>query len=107
MITTLPEHMKPMVEKAAEASYAWVCSRYQYDPTIVSWQKLSDARKNDFLASSEGCILAFLNACLEGGLAREGAARVIAGDWITDTNKSAFEGGLDFPALILSLGKAK
>lgn len=98
MITTLPEHLKPMVEKAR----------------IAFWDT---ARNRDIslLATHEAAILAFLNACLDGGGAIKTTACTGCGSqlalWeiqklVPDAISCCPERRVS-PALILSLGEAK
>jgi len=83
-ITTLPEHLKPMVEKAAAGVFV-----------IPNMPRLEDF------------LLAFLNACLEGGVAAEAEGYEYAKGWFAHHSFQMDNNGGDFPALILSLGAAK
>jgi hypothetical protein len=80
-LTTLPEHMKPMVEKAAEAR-----SKYIFGASPADLNEKSSAW---IFEMAETEIIAFLNACLQGGVAHE---------------QEQWDG---IPALILNLGEIK
>ncbi len=84
MITTIPEHLKPMVEKAAA------------DVFIIP----NMARLENFL-------IAFLNACLEDRVAVEAEGYEYSKGWFAHHSFRMDNHGGDFPALILSLGAAK
>ena len=81
-ITTLPEHLKRAI------AAAWLAM-----PAGASHEE------------TEEVILAFLNACLEGGVAREAIGCAVVSDWVATTGIHCDPD--DFPVLILSLGEAK
>lgn len=97
-LTTLPEHLRPMVERAAWA---------------INDDCLTDG---DFAESvAFDAVLAFLNACLDGGVAREAGAfeynmrPEYSKEWTAETIDLSDSMWAEkvFPALILNLGEAK
>ena len=96
-LTTLPAHLKPMVEKAALAMYGY-----------KGWGHLEGTQTQEIARqmAEAGC-LAFLNACLDGGVAtsvvayspRKGAV-LASTAWERNSTDH-------FPALILNLGEGK
>ncbi len=103
-ITTLPEHLKPMVEKAARRIFNASCGGL-----LPDW--VEESKWNEAVAIAEADALAFLNACLEGGVAREGCAGPTfrhPNHWSACTRNAHIKITTDqFPALILNLGEAK
>lgn len=99
-ITTLPEHLKPMVEKAAKAMWAIEWPGYKWPDADRASQP-----RDRILKEAEAGLLAFLNACLEGGVAREAIGCAVVSDWVATTGIHCDPD--DFPVLILSLGEAK
>lgn len=101
MITTLPAHLMPMVEKAAEAGYEVIRKQYTWS---VPWNDLHVVHRQRICDEQFAACLGFVNACLDGGVAREAQTITDAKDWVATTVSIKFS---DFPALILSLGEAK
>ena len=87
------EHLRPMVEKAAEAGYEATRIHYAW---AVSWESLPEAQRQRLCAEQGAALLAFLNFCLDGGVAR-------------NCTYSFDEGRKwkDCPALVIKLGEAK
>lgn len=93
-LTALPDNLKPAVEKALEAKLDRLYSIPLADVSLDVRQEMLDDLEDDCLA--------FLNACLEAGEAREAKAYCNHpdGGWLYST----FNEGSDFFVLILRMG---
>jgi hypothetical protein len=105
------EHLRPMVEKAAEAEYIKLTQR----SSAPTWAWAADNTRRLYIADMEAGILAFLNACLEGGVARvaqecTGCGCRLSIEELQRKNPTAFsccpERDMQ-PTVILNLGEAK
>lgn len=65
-LTTLPAVLEPMVEKAAQAIY-----EADFEDDIPWWGDMFDEVREPFRHRARMAILAFLNAALASGVARE------------------------------------
>jgi hypothetical protein len=92
-LTTLPDNLKPAVEKAAQELFNAKMGGTD-DPT------LTDMLAAICMEDAEKAVLAFLNAAIEAGDAREAELAQTAGDWYADT----IFGGDKPNALILRMG---
>lgn len=93
------EHLKPMVEKAAEAR----CQRILGIPLTG----LNEEGQRSAIAIVEHEVIAFLNACLDGGVAAEADGFNRIDGMEADSTPRPDGATFDFRALILSLGEAK
>jgi hypothetical protein len=97
-LTAIPEHLKPMVEKAALAVATDLHEMKEYG---IDGADAYAMRKEWFDKQATVSILAFLNTCLESRVAREAGASVMSsGRWAAYEGKTA----PFFPALIIRMG---
>jgi hypothetical protein len=96
-ITTLPDNLKPAVERVAEAYYNAMWMR----APDAAWNKVDQSIRAMYVKDSEAAILTFLNDCIEAGEAREAKTYNNSGSsWVaSDAHRDG-----DFPAIILRMG---
>ena len=90
MITTLPEHLKPIVRNSV-ARRGCEC-------------ELCESQRDE----TEETFLRILNACLDGGVAHQGKGNDVDAGWVASScEDSPLCNDDNFAALILNLGKSK
>lgn len=109
-LTTLPAHLKPMVEKAAEKNFHSWCqlNGYMAYESDDPWKACPSDVQQRWIEETEFTFVNLLNACLDGGVAREaGGTTWNHGSLFKAQENATFFGADAFRALILNLGGGK
>lgn len=99
--------MITLSDTSVKAAGKHLHGRYYTANRDLYWDRLSENEKLDFQDTARAAIIAYLEAEIAAGRAKESAAFYYGSTWVADTSRPLRPIPMDFHALILSLEPSK